>query len=470
MYCIRVVLFNGGQIPVFTPLRTDMKRKPKQKSGSGTGNLSQAGLQEKLDFAVQQHRAGKLQKARKVYNKILKVNPQHTDALHMLGLLEHQSGENDTAIRLLTRAVDQGPPGAELFTNLGSALKAHGNIREAITAFRKALALNPRFALAYNNLGNALRAMGETDAAQDAFRQAIGIEQNFSLAHYNLGDLLHTQGRHDEAIVSMRRALALEPDFAKACNSLATILMEQGATSEARTLFARVLQLDNKNTSAQHMLAALEGQTTATAPHDYVVGLFDGCAAYFDQHLVDDLEYKAPQDLHRAVSLLVGPEQQGLDVMDLGCGTGLCGPLFRGMARTMVGVDLSPGMLARASQLNLYDRLVEDDITRELRKYEDTYDLILAADVFIYVGGLDQVFKAISTALKPGGLFAFSIESEEEGDDFVLRPTGRYAHSIGYIKKLAEVSRLREVHLEESILRMDKGRPINGYIVVLGKI
>jgi predicted TPR repeat methyltransferase len=111
------------------------------------------------------------------------------------------------------------------------------------------------------------------------------------------------------------------------------------------------LQLDNKNTSAQHMLAALKGHTTAAAPTGYVVGLFDGCAAYFDRHLVDELGYQVPQGLHRAVSQLVGPDRQGLDVMDLGCGTGLCGPLFRDMAGTLVGVDLSPGMLAVASQL-----------------------------------------------------------------------------------------------------------------------
>ena len=427
------------------------------------------GLQEKLDFALQQHRAGKLQKARKAYKKILKASPQHTDALHMLGLLEHQSGDIETAIRLLTRAAEQGPASAELFTNLGSALQAKGNYNEAINAFQSAIEVNPGFALAHNNLGNALRAAGDQDAAGSALLRAIEFAPDFALAHYNLGDLLHAQGRQDEAIASIKRALTLEPGFADACNSLATMLMEQGATGEARTLFGRVLQLDNKNTSARHMLAALEGQTTETAPPGYVVGLFDGCAAYFDQHLVDDLEYNAPQSLHRAVSRLVDSNRQELDVMDLGCGTGLCGPLFRGMARTMVGVDLSPGMLTMASQRKLYDQLVTGDVTKELRKYEDAYDLILAADVFIYVGGLDQAFKAISTALKPGGLFAFSIEAEVEDDGFVLKPTGRYTHSIGYIRGLAEVAGLREVSLDESVLRMDKAQPIDGYIVVLEK-
>ena len=426
-------------------------------------------LAAKFDFALQHHRAGRLPKARQAYRKILKVAPQHADALHMLGLLEHQAGENATAIKLLNRAVAEGPASAELYTNLGSALQAGGHISEAIAAFRQAIGINTGFALAHNNLGNALRAAGDMDTGLDAFRQAIRIAPDFALAHYNLGDLLHAQGRQDEAIAAMKCALALEPDFADACNSLATLLMEQGAMDEARTLFGRVLQLDSKNISARHMLAALEGKTTATAPHDYVVGLFDGCAAYFDRHLVDELEYKVPQDLHRAVSGLVDCNRQKLDVMDLGCGTGLCGPLFRDMARTLVGVDLSPGMLAMASQRKLYDQLVTGDITKELHKYEEAYDLILAADVFIYVGGLDQVFKAISAALKPGGLFAFSIEAEEEDDDFVLRPTGRYAHSIGYIRRLAEVSGLREVRLEESVLRMDKGQPIDGYIVVMEK-
>jgi predicted TPR repeat methyltransferase len=431
--------------------------------------LPDARLQEKLNFGVQEHRAGRLQKARQVYKKILKARPQYVDALHMLGLLEHQSGDNETAISLLTRATREGPASAELFTNLGSALQAKGDVNEAINAYRKAIGINPGFALAYNNLGNALRATGEVDAALDAFRQATRIAPDFALAYYNLGDLLHAQGQYGEAFARMKCALALKPDFAGTCNSLATMLMEQGEIAGASDMFERTLRLDSNNTSARHMLAALTGQTTATAPPGYVTGLFDGCAAYFDRQLVDELGYRVPENLHRMVLQLVGPDRKGLDVMDLGCGTGLCGPLFRDMAGTLVGVDLSPGMLARASQRKLYDRLVTADLTKALGTCEDAYDLILAADVFIYVGRLDQVFEAISAALRPGGLFAFSIEAEEGDSDFVLRHTGRYAHTISYIIRLAEAVGLREVHLEESMLRTDKGQPVDGYLVVLGK-
>ena len=441
----------------------------KQSTHAKTSGIAADDLAAKFDLALQRHRAGRLPKARQLYRKLLKVAPHHADTLHMLGLLEHQAGDNPTAIELFHQAATAGPASAELYTNLGSALQASGNTGEAIAAYRQAIALNPGFALAHNNLGNALRAAGETDAALNAFRQAIRIAPGFALAHYNLGDLLHTQGRHEQAIESMRRALAIEPGFADACNSLATLLMEQGAMDEARNLFKRTLQLDSRHSSARHMLAALEGQTTATAPTGYVVGLFDGCAGYFERHLVDELGYRAPQDLHNAVSQLPGPERRELDVLDLGCGTGLCAPLFRDMATTLVGVDLSPGMLARAGERRLYDRLVTGDITDALREREHAWDLILSADVFIYVGGLERVFEATGAALRAGGLFAFSIESELEGEGYVLRTSGRYAHSLVYIRRLAERAGLRELRIEESVLRTDKGQPIAGYIVVLEK-
>jgi predicted TPR repeat methyltransferase len=427
-----------------------------------------AGLQEKLDFAVQQHRAGKLQKARKVYKKILKASPQHADALHMLGLLEHQSGDNATAINLFHKAAEAGPASAELYTNLGSAFQAQDNFNEAINAFQRAIEINPGFTLAYNNLGNALRAAGDLDAAASAFRRAIKIAPEFALAHFNLGDLLHAQGRYDEAIALMKRVLVLESEFTDASNSLAVLYMKKGDTGEAINMFRRMLELDKDNASARHLLAALEGQASTETPSDYVVELFDGYADSFEHHLTGKLEYQTPQKLYDAVEEFIRDRQSGLDVIDLGCGTGLCGPLFRKHARLLKGVDLSPGMLVRAKERNIYDELVEGDLTVGLGTARDVYDMVIAADVFVYVGELRQVFEATTRTLKPGGLFAFSVEAEE-GGGFVLRPTGRYAHSAGYIRRLAEATGLQEMRLEESVLRVDKGQSVDGYIVVLGK-
>ena len=443
-----------------------------RKSGKGkqsTSGMTPADMTARFDLALKEHQKGKLEKARRLYGKILKANPQHTDALHMLGLLEHQSGDNDTAIRLLTRAIEQGPASAELLTNLGSALQARRIFNEAIKAFQQAIELNPGFVLAYNNLGNALRAVGNQDAAASAFQSAIKIYPNYALAHFNLGDLLHAQERYDEAIASMKRALALEPEFADASNSLAVLYMKKGDTGEAINMFRRILELDKDNASVRHLLAALEGQASTETPSDYVVELFDGYAASFEHHLVGELEYQTPQKLYDAVEEFIRDRQSELDVIDLGCGTGLCGPLFRKHASFLKGVDLSPGMLVRAKERNIYDKLVEGDLTVGLGTERDVYDMVIAADVFVYVGELRQVFEATVRTLRPGGLFAFSLEAEEGSDDFVLRPTGRYAHSIGYMRRLAQAAGLRELRLEESVLRIERGQPMDGYIVVLGK-
>jgi len=442
-----------------------MSRKTGKGSQSGAG-ITPASLASRFDLALREHQRGKLDKARRLYEKILRAFPHHADALHMLGLLEHQSGNQAASIELFNRAIQAGASGAELYTNLGTALQASGNNSDAIAACRKAVALNPAFAMAHNNLGNALRVTGETGAALESFRQAIRLEPGYALGYYNLGDLFHATGRLDEAATSMKQALSLEPGFARACNSLATILMERGEVDEAQTLFERTLQLDAGNASARHLLAALKGETTETAPPGYVMGLFDGCAGYFERHLVDELEYRAPQDLHTAVSRLVGPGQNKLDVLDLGCGTGLCAAVFRDMAGTLTGVDLSSEMLERAALRRQYDRLVQGDITEELLRNSDAYDLIVSADVFIYVGALEAVFEAVAGALRPGGLFAFSIEAGE-GDSYLLRPSGRYAQSLGYIRRLAENVGLGEISVDACVLRMDKRQPIHGNIVLL---
>jgi predicted TPR repeat methyltransferase len=155
--------------------------------------------------------------------------------------------------------------------------------------------------------------------------------------------------------------------------------------------------------------------------------------------------------------------------MDLGCGTGLCGPLFRDMANTLIGVDLAPNMLAAARRRNVYDSLIRGDIRSELTSTGHSYDVIIAADVFIYVGDLKEIFSATRKALKPGGFFAFSLESYEEGANYVLRRSGRYAHSASYIRELTADAGLNAASLDKVTLRKENDATIEGYICVLQK-
>jgi len=155
------------------------------------------------------------------------------------------------------------------------------------------------------------------------------------------------------------------------------------------------------------------------------------------------------------------PERSGLDVLDLGCGTGLSGAALRGLARQLTGVDLSPRMLARARERGFYDRLIEGDIVQVLAGQGASFDLVVAADVFVYIGDLEAVVASAGQVLRPGGWLAFSVETLSEGE-YRLQPTGRYAHAPAYIEALAQRHGFARVAEQAVTLRVEQGRPVAG--------
>ncbi len=201
-------------------------------------------------------------------------------------------------------------------------------------------------------------------------------------------------------------------------------------------------------------------------PRELVQSLFDGYADKFEQHLVYDLRYRVPELLYMAVVDMVDGDRKKLRVLDLGCGTGLCGIHFRIMASRLVGVDISSNMISKTKERNLYDELVAGDITVPLRAPDAVYDLVLSADVFIYVGDLKEVFRDCKRVLAPGGLFAFSVEAHP-GDSYILHAKQRYAHSLAYLRSLAREVNLQEVRVDDIVVRMEGEKPVGGFLVIL---
>ena len=152
-------------------------------------------------------------------------------------------------------------------------------------------------------------------------------------------------------------------------------------------------------------------------------------------------------------------------IVDLGCGTGLCGKLLRPVARRIVGVDLSSSMIAQAYDRQVYDELFVDEIVAFLSVRFAQFDLAVAADVFVYFGELRNVLAAAGQALRPGGAIAFTIE-KHEGDDYVLQPTRRYAHSIDYVRSAAAAVGLAEVSASEGVIRTEGQKDVNGWVII----
>ena len=219
-------------------------------------------------------------------------------------------------------------------------------------------------------------------------------------------------------------------------------------------------------------LAALgRAPVPETPPEAYVRGLFDDYADRFEKALVEDLGYRVPWRLGE----ILAEARPALDgevpfarVLDLGCGTGLMGEVLRGRSGHLEGVDLSPEMVDRAGAKHVYDALAVADGVAHLGGPGGGFDLVAAADVFVYVGTLESVFAAVADRLPAGGLFAFSVEAAEAGD-VVLRESLRYAHGETYLRRLAADAGFAVLRFEREVLRQDRGTAIDGFLVVLAR-
>ena len=257
----------------------------------------------------------------------------------------------------------------------------------------------------------------------------------------------------------------LEPDYAEAHSNLGVTLQELGRLKEAEASYKQAIALKPDYPSAKHMLAALIGETTATAPRDYVEGLFDNYATKFESSLVGNLEYKMPKMI---VEMILKNNPSGMlgSILDLGCGTGLTGLEIKKYCTNLEGIDLSKRMLNEARKKNAYDRLTYRDIVDYLLTESLHFDYFISTDVFIYVGDLSNVFKLIKSNNSSGGKLVFSTEHTDK-DEFYLEKSGRYSHSKTYIKSLCEKFNYTLAHFEIVNLRKSKGGYLTGGLYLL---
>ncbi|HYD67985.1 tetratricopeptide repeat protein [Azospirillum sp.] len=186
-----------------------------------------------LAEAIAQHRVGNLPEAERLYRAILAEQPEHTEALHLLGVLAHQCGQHAAAVELIGKALARGAGVPEHHANFGLALHALGRVTEAEASYRKALALREAYPEAHNNLGSALQDQGRTEEAQAHYRRALELREEFPEALVNLGTVLRDADRPEDAAECFRRALALDPENPTAHSNLGVVYKETGRLDEA---------------------------------------------------------------------------------------------------------------------------------------------------------------------------------------------------------------------------------------------
>ena len=451
-----------------------MQAKPRTSSRGGRRRPSSATAPwaTTLQQAIAAHQAGELDRAERLYGQVLAQRAGQPDALHFLGVLSHQRGRSEEAVRLIEAALKLLPRHPDAHNNLGNVHKECERLADAERCYRRALACDPAHYHAISNLAVVLEAQDQLDEAFAHYVKLLEQAPDYAHGHYRMGLFLRNHAQHaehlEQAAQCFREAYRCDPRNVRALEGVGVVLYVLNRHGEAAEVYRQWLAREPGNPVPRHMLAACgAAEAPARAADDYVRDVFDGFADSFDEQLINNLGYRAPGVLVGMLDEVVPAEGAALDVLDAGCGTGLCAPLLRERAGQLVGVDLSGGMIDKARARGGYDVLEVAELTAWLDARPDAYDLIVSADTLVYFGDLVPVLGAAFRSLRPGGWIGYTLEAAP--DDALDRPelsaSGRYRHGRRYVERTLADAGFSEVVVRADTLRQEAGQPVPGWVV-----
>lgn len=380
---------------------------------------------------------------------------------HFFDGIAHFEGRRfEEALVCFEASLALAPGRPSVLGNLGIALFHLGRPQEAVPALQRATAADPANADAWLCLGLSRFSLGQWAEAEDALARGLAIVPQRVDLWLILSQCRLRQNKVEAALEALDRALAVDPGFAPAWTERGNLLREIHRLEEAAACFEKAIAAGGDAELNGFYLASVRGGTGPTAPpRPYVESLFDGYAGEYESHMVGQLQYRGHEALLRP--LLQEGRRYG-EALDLGCGTGLCASLVRPIVDAIDGVDVSGAMVEQARKSGLYRELHHADLEQHLAQTARRYDLVMAADVFIYVGELAEIFRAVRRLLRPGGRFAFSVELAGAGKGVVLLPSLRYAHAEDYIRALADASGFSVSAFSEATIRHDQRQRVAG--------
>jgi predicted TPR repeat methyltransferase len=354
----------------------------------------------------------------------------------------------------------------------GVAFFEGGRLDDALNRFGRAAELAPGRPSVLRNLGITHMQLGQWEEALQPLEQALAAEPEAVDAWVALALSRQRLGLAWEALQAFERVRALAPDHALAWGESGCVLRELKQTGPAIACLERALKLVPDHPLYRYYLSALRGQDgPAQPPRAYVESLFDQYAEDFESHLVGRLQYCGHS--HLLAHLPVPTEARFARVLDLGCGTGLSAPLIAPRTDYLCGIDLSAGMIEQARRTGLYAQLEQVEAAEFLARCPTTWDLVLATDVFIYVGALEPIFSALQARMTAGAWLAFTAELCEDVPAPLsprLMPSLRYAHTLAYLQGLAQAHGLHWCAHHQAPLRLDEGRPMQALYAYLRKL
>ena len=445
------------------------------------------------------------------YNEALRLNRNSEAAMLNLSTIYYELNDFDRSEEYARKALNLNKDNITAWQNLANLAFCKADYEQALTYYQKMYDINPNSYLAMVNIANTYYNLGKYVSALEFAKKAITRHPSSVAAHILAGNILTAMGKYEKSIDMYTAALDLDNDNSEILCSLSEayhasndwencllytwkylksvpektnalhlnfgyLLYEcfsEKSEELAQKYAAKWLKLFSDNKIAEHMAnAILKSNRLQGSDNEFIKETFDAFAPDFEKTLAD-LEYQAPKLVYDTLKKYLKTSLfTKCFILDLGCGTGLCGEQLKNLAvnRKLIGVDLSEKMLEIAEKKGIYNKLVNDDLCHYLENSEYFYQVIAASDVLTYFGDLTKVFVRVSRCLLPDGLFAFTFsENEENNSDFFLMPSGRFVHSPSYIERALKSSGLQIISSERHVLRNEAEIPVYGYIIIAKK-
>lgn len=406
--------------------------------------------------------------ARKSFEKLLASEANHLDARYLLGTLYAQQGQRTKAFHHLNLAAKLDPSSPMIQTNLGILQQQEGNLVLAEKYFRSAISLDSDLYQAHYNLAIILARQHRVTEAVESLMATVRIAPLFFDAQFRLGKLQQSIGNLPAAEKAVKKALEILPGNLEALHVLANVLAAGGQFEAVKEAYRHIIKIDPKDASAGYALSILGGEKPQAPPRAHVQNLFNQMVETFDLHL-NRLGYSAPERLFAMLQEAENDEKKFHKMLDIGCGTGAVGRVFRDRVDYLVGIDIAEKMIERSKQAAVYDELRVAELG-ELSETDSGYDLVVAADVFPYFGNLDPVMNQLNKRMSEGGYLLFTTERHADADDYHIdNTTGRYQYSDAYLRHIAEKDGFEVVQMNAEQLRQEKGAWLMGHFCLWKK-
>ncbi len=441
--------------------------------------LSPDDFQSNFALAVALQNINQFDEAIIQYNKAISINSSSPEVHLQYSQLLMSQGDYTSALEQLKIVRSILPENKQALFMIAQCYYEQGNYIESEKNYINFLNYDKNNFNAINNLGRLYEEAGKPEMAIERFQQALKINNDIAITHLNLGKVLVKTEQFEQAEKEFLYASKLEPEHPEPYFNIGKIYNKKDDIQTAKQYFIKALDADIKKYmqhtdefihAVRFYLSNIDDpERFNDDKKEFVAELFDGYAEKFDDHLINGLQYKTPEIFNKLITSHITKKDN--ITMDLGCGTGLCCKYLRGLSKNLTGVDLSAGMIEKARELHCYDKLIIGEITEALNNNNKVYDLIVAADVFVYIASLKDIFSASYNNLSTGGFFIFSTEllDDELNSNYIHCETGRYKHSTNYINQLVSDNNFDLIEHNFCTLRKDYGKDVTGCVTVLRK-